>query len=84
MSQLVPKIRRLRRDAIYTLEEMAVIGKHKVEYKLQTTKEARKQVMQKILLDIFTYWDQRGNIAADEEENVDRAKVSQLNLMSFL
>ena len=34
--------------------------------------------MKKILLDVFTYWDERGNIAADEEDNVERARVSQL------
>ena len=57
---------------------MTVIAKYKDEYKTQTTRETRKHVMKKILLDIFTYWDERGNIAADEEDNVERARVSQL------
>ena len=75
MSQLIPDTRRQRRDAIYTKEEMTVIGKYKEEYRTRTTKEERKHVMMKILLDIFTYWDERGNIAADDEENAERARV---------
>ena len=78
MSQLIPETRWQRRDAIYTREEMTVIAKYKDEYKTQTTRETRKHVMKKILLDVFTYWDERGNIAADEEDNVERARVSQL------
>jgi hypothetical protein len=79
MSHLIPDTRRLRRDAIYSREELKVIGKYKDEYKIQTTREARKHVMKKILLDMFTYWDELGNIAADEEDNVERARVSRLN-----
>src|SRR6202171_5244540 len=75
MPQLVPNTNRPRRDAIYSKEEMVVLGKYKDEYKTQTTKEMRKHAMKKILLAIFTYWDDRGNIAADEEDNTDRARV---------
>src|ERR1700682_4312736 len=75
MPQLVPNTNRPRRDAIYSKEEMVVLGKYKDEYKTQTTKEMRKHAMKKILLAIFTYWDDRGNIAADEEDNADRARV---------
>ena len=77
MSQLVPDIRRPRRDAVYTREEMNVFGKYKKEYKALATKEMRKPMMKKILFDLFSFWDQQGNIAADEEDNVDRARVSQ-------
>ena len=75
MFQLVPDTRRPRRDAIYSREELRIIGKYKDEYKTQSSKEMRKHVMKKILLDIFTFWDEQGNIAADEADNVERARV---------
>jgi len=84
MSHLIPDTRRVRRDAIYSREELTVIGKYKDEYKTQTTREARKFCMKKILLDMFTYWDERGNIAADEEDNVERARVSQFHTLISL
>lgn len=57
-------------------DEIAVISKYKSEYKEQTTRSLRAHVMRnKILVDIFNYWDQKG-VLLSEEAVLQRAKVN--------
>jgi len=76
MSHLILTIRKPRRDDLYSREEIAVLSKYKAEYKDQTTKPLRAHVLRnKILVDIFNYWDVQKTLLADEEACVDRVKV---------
>ena len=76
MSHLIPTTRKPRRGALYSREEIAVLSKYKAEYKDQTTKPLRAHVLQnKILVDIFNYWDVQKTLPADEEACVDQVKV---------
>jgi hypothetical protein len=78
MSHLIPTIRKPRRDALYSREEIAVLSKYKAEYKDQTTKPLRANVLRnKILVDIFNYWDVQKTLPADEEACVARVKVNE-------
>lgn len=77
MSNLIPTTKRPRRGALYTREEIAVLSKYKAEYKDQTTRALRAHVLRnKILVDIFNYWDVQGTIPSDEAACVDRVKVN--------
>jgi len=76
MSHLILTTRKPRRGALYSREEIAVLSKYKAEYKDQTTKPLRAHVLRnKILVDIFNYWDVQKTLPADEEACVDRVKV---------
>ena len=76
MSRLILPTRKPRKDALYSREEMQVISKYKEEYKEQTTQALRAHVLKnKILVDIFNYWDDIGNIPTNEEDISDRVKV---------
>jgi hypothetical protein len=70
MSPITPTAKKARKDCQYTAAERAIIGKYKVEYREQSTKELRKQVIEeKILPDIFNYWsEERGGRLLSEEE----------------
>ena|SRR5438309_7896970 len=77
MSHLIPNTRRPRRGALYSQQEIAVISKHKAEYKDQTTRPLRAHVLQnKILVDIFNYWDVQGTLSADDEVCMEWVKVN--------
>ncbi len=77
MSHLVPKTKKPRRDAQYSREEIAVISKYKAEYKDQTTRPLRAHVLRnKILVDIFNYWDVQGTLPSEEALCVERVKVT--------
>ena len=59
----------------YLQEEMKVISKYKAEYKEQTTKALRAYVLRnKILVDMFNFWDANGTLPT-EEECMGRVKV---------
>ena len=70
MYPITPTAKKARKDCQYTAAERAIIGKYKVEYREQSTKELRKQVIEeKILPDIFNYWsEERGGRLLSEEE----------------
>ena len=56
---------------------MVIISKHKAEYKDQTTRALRANVLRnKILVDMFNYWDAQGSLPSDEAVCVQRVKVS--------
>jgi hypothetical protein len=77
-----PKIRKPRKDALYSREELEVINKYREEYRQQTTRELRAAVLKtKILVDLFNFWLQQGRAPADEESSVSRMKVSLLNVI---
>lgn len=74
MSPITPTTRpakQTRKDSRYSIAERAIIGVYKTEYREQTTKEFRGQVMtEKILPAIFNYWtEQRGGQIIPEEES---------------
>jgi len=78
MSHLILTIRKPRRDALYSQEEIAVLSKYKAEYKDQTTKPLRAHVLRnKILVNIFNYWDVQKTLPADEEACVAWVKVNE-------
>jgi hypothetical protein len=69
--------RRPRKDALYSQEEIEVIGKYKGEYKQQTTRELRAHIIKtKILVDLFNFWLEQGRAPTNEEESTTRIKVS--------
>ena len=81
MSNLIPDTRRPRQSVLYSREELVVLSKYKAEYKEQTTKALRAHVLRnKILVDIFNYWDAEGTLPSDEESCIQRVKVSHLYL----
>jgi hypothetical protein len=83
MSHLIPSTKQPRRGAFYSREEIVVLSKHKAEYKDQTTRALRAHVLRnKILVDIFNYWDAQRTLPSDEAVCVQRVKVN--NYMSSL
>ena len=77
MSNPIPKARKSRKDSRYSREEMQVIGKYKMEYREQTTRELRANVFKaKILVDLFNLWLKQGKVPDTEEDSATRMKVS--------
>lgn len=73
----IPKIRKARKDALYSRDKLNVISKYKEEYRQQTTHEMRGQVFKtKILVDIFNFWLAQGEEPVDEAEMVKHMKVN--------
>jgi hypothetical protein len=55
---------------------MEVINIHKEEYKQQTTRELRANILKtKILVDLFNFWLRQGKAPQEEGESVARMKV---------
>lgn len=80
MSHRIPTTKQPRKDAHYSREEMTIIGKYKNEYKDQTTKTLRAHVLRnKILVDIFNYWDGQGTLPEDNSICIERVKVNLQN-----
>jgi hypothetical protein len=76
MSSNPQKTKRPRKDAAYSCEEMDIINIHKEEYREQTTRELRANVLKtKILVDLFNLWVRQGKAPQDEGESVARMKV---------
>jgi len=76
MAHLIPTAKQPRKGTLYTRQEIAIISKYKTEYKDQTTRPLRAHVLRnKILVDIFNYWDQQG-VMLSEEVVLQRAKVN--------
>jgi hypothetical protein len=77
MAHLIPTTRQPRRGARYSREEIVVISKYKAEYKDQTTRALRANVLRtKILVDIFNYWDEQGTLPSDAAVCTEQVKVS--------
>jgi hypothetical protein len=68
--------RKPRKDSLYSVEEMNILKQHKLEYRSQPTRELRGQIFRnKILVDIFNFWESRGLIGPDETDTQNRIKV---------
>ena len=77
MAHRIPTTKQPRKGTLYTREELAVISKYKAEYKEQTTRALRANVLRrKILVDLFNYWDVRGTLPTDETVCVEQVKVN--------
>lgn len=76
MSSNLLKVRKPRRDGLYTAKEMEIINKYKEEYREQSTRELRADIIwTKILADLFNYWVDIGKAPNNEDEHVARMKV---------
>ena len=77
MAHLIPTTKQPRRGTLYTKGELLVISKYKAEYKEQTTRALRANVLRNnILVDLFNYWDAQNILPSDEVESMERVKVS--------
>lgn len=75
------KTRKPRRQSEYTVEERAVLGKYKDEYRRMSNVEERDALFRNhILVDMFNYWYGKGIVCGDisEEDTAVRIKVSQM------
>jgi hypothetical protein len=78
MAHLIPTTKQPRRGAHYSRQEIQVISKYKSEYKDQTTRALRANVLRNnILVDLFNYWDAQGTLPSDEAVLMERVKVNQ-------
>jgi hypothetical protein len=76
MAHLIPTTKQPRRGTLYTRGELLVISKYKAEYKEQTTRALRANVLRnKILVDVFNYWDAQSMLPPNEVESMERVKV---------
>ena len=76
MAHLIPTTKPPRQGTLYSREEITVISKHKAEYKDQTTRPLRANVLRnKIMVDLFNYWDAQGTLPSDEANIMQRVKV---------
>jgi hypothetical protein len=77
MAHLIPTTKLPRRGTLYSRDEIQVISKHKAEYKDQTTRPLRANVLRnKILVDLFNYWDVQKTLPSDEAESIEQVKVN--------
>lgn len=80
MAHLIPTIKHPRRGTLYSNGELKVISIYKAEYKEQTTRALRANVLRnKILVDLFNYWDVQNMLPLDEVASMQRVKVSHSN-----
>jgi hypothetical protein len=77
MAHLIPTTKQPRKGSRYSREEIVVISKYKAEYKDQTTRALRANVLRnKILVDLFNYWDVKGTLPLDELKGIKLVKVN--------
>jgi len=77
MAHLIPTAKQPRQGTLYSWGEIQAISKYKAEYKEQTTRALRANMLQnKILVDLFNYWDVQNMLPSDEVESMERVKVS--------
>jgi hypothetical protein len=77
MAHLIPKTKQPRRGTLYSKPELLVISKYKTEYKEQTTRALRANVLRnKILVDLFNYWLEQKTLPSDGEESMKQVKVN--------
>lgn len=83
MAHLIPTTKQARRGALYSREEIGVISIYKAEYKDQTTRALRANVLRnKILVDLFNYWDVQGTLPSNEAICMERVKVNDETVKS--
>jgi len=83
MAYRIPTTKQPRRGTLYAREELLVISKYKTEYKEQTTRALRANVLRnKILVDLFNYWDAHDRLPLDGEESMERVKVIHWTIKS--
>ena len=71
-------VRKPRKDARYSREEMTILIEYKEEYREQTTRELRANVIRtKILPRLYNFWVANGTGPKDENESENRMKVIQ-------
>jgi hypothetical protein len=76
MAHFIPTTKLPRRGTLYSQEEILVISKYKAEYKEQTTRPLRANVLRnKILVDLFNHWDAQKTLPLDEAAAIERVKV---------
>jgi hypothetical protein len=76
MAHLIPTTKQPRRGTLYAKGELQVITKYKAEYKEQPTRVLRANVLRnKILVDLFNYWDVQNTLPLDGVESMERVKV---------
>ena len=76
MAHLIPPAKQPRKGTFYSRQEIAILSTYKTEYKDQMTRPLRTHVLRnKILVDIFNYWDRQG-ILLSEEVVLQRVKVN--------
>ena len=84
MAHLIPKTKQPRRGTLYTKPELLVISKYKTEYKEQTTRALRANVLRnKILVDLFNYWLEQGTLPMEGEESMRQVKVNDARVQSI-
>ena len=77
MAHLIPTSKQPRKGTLYSREEIAIISKYKTEYKDQMTRPLRAYILQnKVLVDIFNYWDQKEGVLLSEEIVLQQVKVN--------
>lgn len=77
MAHFIPTTKLPRRGTLYSREEILVISKYKAEYKEQTTRALRANVLRnKILVDLFNHWDAQKTLPLDEAAATERVKVN--------
>jgi hypothetical protein len=83
MAHLIPTTKPPRRGTLYSRAEILVLSKYKEEYKDQTTRALRANVLRnKILVDLFNYWDLQNTLPLDGVESMERVKVYDETLKS--
>jgi len=83
MAHFIPTTKLPRRGTLYSREEILVISKHKAEYKEQTTRPLRANVLRnKILVDLFNHWDAQNRLPVDAAESIGRVKVNRETVKS--
>lgn len=75
MADRIPTAKQPRRGALYSRDEILVIRKYKDEYKDQTTKALRANVMRAILGDMFNHWQALKTLPSDEATCLEWMKV---------
>jgi hypothetical protein len=84
MAHLIPKTKQPRKGTLYTKPELLVISKYKTEYKEQTTRALRTNVLRnKILVDLFNYWLEQKTLPSEGEKSMQRVKVSDAMVQSI-
>ena len=76
MAHLIPTTKQPKQGTLYSKGELLVITKYKAEYKEQTTRALRANVLRnKILVDLFNYWDVQNTLPSNEVESLEWVKV---------
>ena len=71
MAHLIPNTKQPRKGTLYTKPELLVISKYKTEYKEQTTRALRTNVLRnKILVDLFNYWLEQKTLPSEGEKSM--------------